>query len=228
MNRKIPPQMIKGPIEPPRLRWRLWTCCSCVAGLAEIRLGGLGWRLQLGDEGVGAGGDPAGKVVGAETGQDRVADDLAGQRVGQDAFHAVADLDPDLVLGRRDEKDDAVIGALLADMPGAAEADAIFLDVVALEARDGGDDELAMRRRLERRQLLGQLGLLRRLQQIGGVDHPAGQRRKGLRQRRRGEEEGGKEQQERRAPSARRPSRAGRARHAAVYWPLPKSTVGAC
>ena len=46
------------------------------------------------------------------------------------AFEPVADLDPHLaLLVRRDDQDDAVIRALLADTPGAAELIAIILDL---------------------------------------------------------------------------------------------------
>src|SRR5258707_1000995 len=80
--------------------------------LPKVRLGGLGRCLQLGDDGVGAGDDSARIVVGLEARQDDVADDLTRQGVGQDPLHAVADLDPDLVLGWGDEQDDAIVGAL--------------------------------------------------------------------------------------------------------------------
>ena len=80
-------------------------------------LGGLGRRLELLDQRIGAGDDAAGIIgrVGAEMGHDLLVDDLARQCVGHDPFEPVADLDPDLALVGRDQEDDAVIRAALAD-----------------------------------------------------------------------------------------------------------------
>ena len=94
-------------------------------------------------------------VAGAEFRQDRVLDDQPGHRVGEIAFEAVADLDAHVALVRRDDQDDAVVLALLADPPGAAELIAVVGDVVALQRFQRDHDELVGGLRLER----GELGI---------------------------------------------------------------------
>jgi hypothetical protein len=97
----------------------------------------------------------------------------------------IADLETDLVLARRDEKDDAVVLALLADAPGAAELVAVVLDVVAVERLHRRDHELVGGFVLERRELVRKL-----LRGVGRndscrIDDAPGERRECRRRNRR-------------------------------------------
>ncbi len=49
--------------------------------------------------------------------QDRLADRLAGEAVGDESFEAVADLDPDLAVLDGDDDQESVVLAALADAP---------------------------------------------------------------------------------------------------------------
>src|SRR5581483_4410802 len=94
---------------------------------SRLARGGLGALLEFLraaaqdlHEIVDAARNPARKIAGAKTRQDRVLDDQLRYRVGQRAFEAVADLDPHLSLGRRNDQQCAVVDALLADPPVAS------------------------------------------------------------------------------------------------------------
>ena len=89
-----------------------------------------------------AGADAGREVAAAELGQDRVLDDELRQGVGHHRLEPAADLDPDLVLVGRDDEQDAVVLALLADAPRAAELVAEVLDRVALQRLERDDDDL--------------------------------------------------------------------------------------
>ena len=69
-------------------------------------------------------------------------DDDLRLRIGQNTFKAVADFDADLVFRRRDDDQRAVVLALLADAPGAAELIAVVLDRIALQRFERDDDDL--------------------------------------------------------------------------------------
>ena len=97
-----------------------------------------------------------------------------------------------LVSVRRDDEEDAVVHALLADAPGAAELIAVIGDLDALQRRDVTTtswslDLLLQRRRASPSSRPWSSGR----QNVGVIDDPAGQRREfrratGGRQRRRG------------------------------------------
>ena len=163
-------------------------------------LGLLQRRLELGDDRVAAGEDPARIVIGAEARQNLFLDDLVRQRVGHDRLQPVADLDPHPLLVGRDQQDDAIVRALLADVPGPAELIAIILDRHVLQAGDRRHDQLPRGGALQRLQLLGELRLLLRAQQIGLVDHPAAERREAERG------PGGAHRQDQEQQSGQRPS----------------------
>jgi hypothetical protein len=57
----------------------------------------------------------------------------AGDSVGEAAFEAVADLDPELPVLDDDDEDHTVVEALPADPPLLGQADADVLEVLALE-----------------------------------------------------------------------------------------------
>ena len=88
---------------------------------------------------------PAAKSPRAELRQDRVLDDELRHGVGHDRLEPAADLDAHLALVRRDDEQDAVVLALLADAPLAAELIAVVLDRVALQRVQRDDGELVGR-----------------------------------------------------------------------------------
>ena len=86
----------------------------------------------------------------------------------------VADLDLHLPVALGNEQEEAVVGALLTDLPGAEEAVGIILDRIALKIGHGRDHDLATRLRCKPGQLLGQRRLVPRREQVGIVHHLAG------------------------------------------------------
>src|SRR3546814_13768860 len=78
--------------------------------------------------------------------------------------------------GRHDEQR-AVVAALLADAPMAAELVAEVVDPGALQRGQGDHDELVGGRLLVAGEQLGEAARPVRAQQIGTVDHAAGERR---------------------------------------------------
>ena len=139
---------------------------------------------KLGEDRVDAGGNPCADVALPEFGDDLLVDDDVGQRVGQDGFKTVADLDPQLLVGRRDDEDGAGVLALLPDSPRPAELIAVVLDRRIAERGNRRDDDLrSAARLLERAELLGQRRDGRRRQNVRCIDDIAGERRE---RRRRG------------------------------------------
>ena len=57
-------------------------------------------------------------------------------------FEAIADLDADPMLVRRNQQQHAVVLGLLAKLPFAEQRVGVRLDLLAFERADGGDDEL--------------------------------------------------------------------------------------
>src|SRR3546814_19037543 len=91
--------------------------------------------LDRQDDGVDAGGDAGGIVALSERRQDLVGDDGVGGSVGQVAFEAIADLDAHLALVVCNDQQHAVVAALLADAPVAAELVATGAACGALQRR---------------------------------------------------------------------------------------------
>ncbi len=82
---------------------------------------------------------------------------ILDKRVGQRAFEAVADLDPHLVLLRRNQKQHAIVLFFLAKAPGAKQSIGVRLDLVAFERFHRGDDKLDAGLGFERGELFGEL-----------------------------------------------------------------------
>src|SRR6185437_6066634 len=122
----------------------------------------------------GAVDDAARELSLAEGRHDVALDDAAAQRVGQLALEAVADLDADGPLLRRDDEKRAGVLALFADPPGAAETVAEILDRIALQGIQRDDDDLLAGGALVRRELGDEAIALGRRQQPGLVDDAAG------------------------------------------------------
>ena len=99
--------------------------------------------------------------------------------VGERAFEAVADLDAHLALVRRHDQQHAVVLVLLADLPVAAELIAVVLDRGALQRFERHHDELVGGLGFEVGELLRERRALRRVEDIGVVDHAAGERGEG-------------------------------------------------
>ncbi len=129
------------------------------------------------DDGVGAGADAALIVVDAKTRQDLALDDDAGDGVGERALEAIADFDANLALVRRDDQHDAVVAALLADAPMAAELVAVFLNRPSAQRFQRDDDELRRRFGLETFELGIEVDLRRGIENVRFVDDAAGELR---------------------------------------------------
>src|SRR5262245_16853363 len=85
------------------------------------------------DDVVDAAIDATGKIVGAETRDDRILDDEPGNRVSERSFEAITDLDADFALVRRHDQQGAGVFVLLADLPVTSELVAIVLDRGSLQ-----------------------------------------------------------------------------------------------
>ncbi len=100
--------------------------------------------MQLGNDRVGAGRDPAGEVAITKGRQNLVLDDERGQRVSKITFEAIADLDPHLAVIGRDQQQRSVVPLGITQTPGAAQLVAVIGNVVALQIRDRGDHQLPL------------------------------------------------------------------------------------
>ena len=99
----------------------------------------------------------------------RVLDDAIGRRIGQHAFQAVAVLDAQRVIVLGQDQQRAVIDLLAPELPGVDDADRILLDLLGLRGRHQQHRDLRALARLEVRQLLLELGLLRGSQRSGQI-----------------------------------------------------------
>ncbi len=176
-------------IENTRKKMKMTKMMSRIDAQSGVASGTLGGALlpflgvageHLGDV-VDPARDPAGKIVGAEPRQDRIVDDETRHQVGQRAFEAVADLDADLALVRRHDQQHAVVLVLLSDLPVAAELIAVILDRGALQRFQRDHHHLVGRLGFKVGELLRQCRPGGRIEDIGLVDHPAGQGREGER-----------------------------------------------
>src|SRR6185369_11937499 len=88
---------------------------------------------ERGRDGLRARVDRVAKPVLPEERSYRVADDVIGLKIGERAAHAPARLDPHLPRLRRGDEEDAVVGALAAELPGVEHLVGEILDLLALE-----------------------------------------------------------------------------------------------
>src|SRR5581483_10780253 len=105
------------------------------------------------DDAFGAREQPGAEAPGAELRRHRLARRLAGVAVGDELLEAVADLDPHLVFLDRDEDQQAVVLALLADAASAVleQLVGVLVDVaVGLDRRHRRDDDDIAGLRLQR------------------------------------------------------------------------------
>ena len=170
---------------------------------------------ERGDDVVDAAGDAAVEISGLESRRDRVGNDDAGDRVGQRALEAVADLDAHPPLLRRDQKESAVVLFRLAKFPGAEQPIGVRLDLLAVERGHGRHDELDAGLLLEIGELALEIGLRDRREDVRLVNDPSGQRGKVGRRKRRAGPQGREQRDEQRLrPDERRPRP--KARHASA------------
>src|SRR5689334_12280844 len=93
--------------------------------------------------------DPAVEIPHAEVRRDRVALDAVRDGVGDRAFEAVADFDPQPAVGFRYYEDHAVLDARATYLPGVGNADRVLLDGLGRSRRDDQHSDLAALRALE-------------------------------------------------------------------------------
>ena len=125
--------------------------------------------------------DALAEIAGLELGQDHLVDDHPGLRIRQHAFQAIPDFDAQLAVITGDDQQRAVVLALLANAPLAAQLITVILNRHALQVGHGDHHQLVARGLLQRLQLLGQLLAHRRVDHLRAVHHPPGQRREGER-----------------------------------------------
>src|SRR3546814_4699629 len=104
---------------------------------------------------------------------DRALDNDAGHRVGEDAFKAISHLDPYLAFTGRDDQQRSIIFALLSDAPCTAKPIAIVSDIITLKIGQSGNDDLTSALVLNSLELGRQRLFLRRIENIGRIDHSA-------------------------------------------------------
>ena len=171
---------------------------SAAERAARLRRGGrlVGSRDDLLDS-IEAGRDTVTDLSLAEARSDVLAENLARQGVGQLGLEAVPDLEAHLPVIHEDEKDDAVVEALLADAPGLGEADRVVFEVLAVEGAEDGHHDLVAALALPGSELLFEpLALSGREHAREVVDAVIGRRRDGQRRRRGADEDGEEEKNE--------------------------------
>ncbi len=154
------------------------------------------------DDVVGAARNAAREVARAKVRQDGLLDDVLGDGVGQHALEAVANLDAHLALARRHDEHDAIVLALLPDLPAPAERDAVLLDGLAAQRTQRHDHELVAGLGLERGELRDQLDACAIGEDIGFIDHAPAEHREIDRLRDRGGREGRERERGRDKPRA--------------------------
>lgn len=82
------------------------------------------------------------QVVCAEARDYDFPNDAASDRVREDAFEAVSDFNPELAIISYNEQDDAVVEALLADLPALGYPDAEAFEAFSLKAGDREHSDL--------------------------------------------------------------------------------------
>src|SRR5712671_933558 len=115
--------------------------------------------------------DGTDKVASAKPRQDGILDDQARHRIRDGALEPVPDLDPHPSLVGCHQQDRAVVLALLADAPGAAEPVTVVGDVIALQRAQRHDDQLVAGLAFELLELALDATACSRIQDLGLVDH---------------------------------------------------------
>ncbi len=118
--------------------------------------------LALGDpdHAVDARRNATGEIAALEFWRDVFVDDALGGGVGERAFEAVADLDPQAAIVLGDDEQRAVVDLLAADLPGFRDPQRELLDRLAVGRRHDQHRDLAA---------LSRLQILQRLRQRGDV-----------------------------------------------------------
>src|SRR5205823_2466272 len=87
--------------------------------------------------------EAAGEIAGLELRRDVFVDDTLGGSVGQRAFEAIADLDPQAAIVLGDDEQRAVVDLLAADLPGFCDPERELLDRLAVRRRYDQHRDLA-------------------------------------------------------------------------------------
>lgn len=127
--------------------------------------------------GIDPGDDSARVILSPETRHDVFPNYAIRDSIGQDAFQAVTDFEPELAVFNSDQKDDAIVETFLADFPILRDADAETFDVLAIERGDRQNCDLMARFLFELRELRFQRAHLILAHDAGVVVYPAAQRR---------------------------------------------------
>src|SRR5690606_19023230 len=156
--------------EKDQQRWLLRRGAS--AESRQIALHGL--TTDHLDHALDAGANAAGKIPLAEGGGNQVVNDQRALRIGQPILQAIADLDADAPFGLGHDQQGAVVLALLADAPLAAQGQAGFLDAASAQIRQGDHHQLVAGGLLMTGQQLGEFALLGGIEQLRPIHHPTG------------------------------------------------------
>ena len=98
-------------------------------------------------------------------------------RVRDRTFQAVTNLDAHLAVVFRHDDDEAVVGALAADLPGFGKADAELLDGLGLGRRQQQHGDLRLAAALDGRKLRFEAAALRGVERVGQIGDAGVQRR---------------------------------------------------
>ena len=152
-------------------------------------------RKVFGAEGAGDAhrpfGDGLAEVILLELGADVVPDDVVRLEIGQPAADALAGLDPDLALGGGDRQEDAVVFALVSELPGVERFEGRVVDVLAVERAGDQHGDLRAGRGVLAGDEIFEVALVLGRELAGGVDDASAELRHlpGERDRRPGERE---------------------------------------
>src|SRR5262249_30810867 len=152
-----------------------------VRPLFGARLPFLGIDRHRLDDVIDPATDAAGEIVDPKTRNYGVLYDKLGDRIGERAFEAVADLDAHLAFVRRQDKQRAGILIFLSDLPVTTELVTEVLNRVSLKRLQRSDNEVAGGIGLELDELALEPGLGRRVENSGIVHHTAGELRESKR-----------------------------------------------
>src|SRR5262245_13792780 len=144
---------------------------------AGARLHRFGVAEQHVTDVLHAGFDAGGEIAAPERRQDRILDDELAHGVGELGLQPAPDLDAHLALLGRYDQNYAVVLALLAELPAAAELIAKVLDFIALQRRRRVDHELIGGLLFQRLQLALEPPAVLGGQQLGFVDDAPAERR---------------------------------------------------
>jgi hypothetical protein len=180
---------------------RSWTCGFVLvwAARAPLPIGrAAGQHLR---DVADARGRGAVELARAQRRNEVVLDDELGDRIGQRAFEAVADLDAHFAVVGRDQQQDAVVLGRLAQSPATEQLIGVVFDCAALQRSNGRDHDLIAIARFQRGELRRERLARLDTQHLRIVDDAPAQRRECLRRGGHREGEQCEESKEQTAPT---------------------------